>query len=148
MFDHFQDSCVAKSDVELLEWRHRIVANGVQDEFLACLFNAQVIPVVPLLNFVLPHKLLAHCGCITCCKGIGKVCAWIDWYHVGQSWVSNDKPVLTFGDCTCQMAVLMSLFVVMGFRHSEYTAEFVFELVNGLRHDHAVQASQLVAEGY
>ncbi len=45
------------------------------------------------------------------------------------------------------MAVLLSLFVVVGLRHGEYSAELVFELVDGLRRDHAVEACQFVAEG-
>ena len=35
----------------------------------------------------------------------------------------------------------------MGLRHGEYSAELVFELVDGLRRDHAVEACQLVTEG-
>ncbi len=128
MFNHLQDGHVAETDVLFLEWRHCIVANSVQDEFLACLFEAQVVLVVLLFNFVLRHELLACCGCITCCKGVGRVCAWIDWYRVGPGWVSDDEPVLTFGDCTCQMAVLLSLFVVMGFYRVEYTAKLVLSL--------------------
>jgi hypothetical protein len=41
----------------------------------------------------------------------------------------------------------LSLIVVMGLRYSEYSAELVFELVKGLRRDHAVEVCQLVAEG-
>ena len=40
-----------------------------------------------------------------------------------------------------------ALIVVMGLRHSEYSAELVFELVDNLRRDHAVEACQLIAEG-
>jgi hypothetical protein len=61
--------------------------------------------------------------------------------------VADDEPVLALGDRTRQMAVLLSLFVVAGLRHGEYSAELVFELVDGLRHDHAVELCQLVAEG-
>ena len=45
-----------------------------------------------------------------------------------------------------QMAVFLTLVVVVGLRHSEDTAELIFELVNGLRRDHAVEACQFVAE--
>jgi hypothetical protein len=45
------------------------------------------------------------------------------------------------------MAVLLSLIIVMGLRYSEYSAELVFELVDGLRRDHTVEACQLVVEG-
>jgi hypothetical protein len=44
MVNHLKDDCVAESDVLLLEWRNRIVADGVQDEFLSRLFDAQVVP--------------------------------------------------------------------------------------------------------
>ncbi len=45
------------------------------------------------------------------------------------------------------MAVLLSLFVVMSLPHGEYSAELVFELVDSLQRDHAVEACQLVMEG-
>ena len=45
------------------------------------------------------------------------------------------------------MALLLSLFIVVGLCHGEYSAELFFELVDGLRRDHAVEACQLVAEG-
>jgi hypothetical protein len=61
--------------------------------------------------------------------------------------IADDEPVLALGDRNLQMAVLLSLIVVMGLRHSEYSAKLVFELVDGLRHDHAVEVCQLVAEG-
>ena len=142
-----EDGCVAKSDVLLLEWRHRIVADGVQDEFLARLFDAQVVPVAFLFDLVLRHELLGRHGCIVCCEGVGRVCAWIDWCRVVPGGIADDEPVLALGDRNLQMAVLLSLIVVMGLRHSEYSAKLVFELVDGLRHDHAVEVCQLVAEG-
>ena len=66
---------------------------------------------------------------------------------MGPGGIANDKPVLALGDRTRQMAILLSLFVVMGLRHGEYSAELVFELVDGLRRDHAVEGCQLVVEG-
>ena len=45
------------------------------------------------------------------------------------------------------MAVLLSLIVVMGLRYSEYSTKLIFELVDGLWRDHAIEACQLVAEG-
>jgi hypothetical protein len=45
------------------------------------------------------------------------------------------------------MAVLLSLTLVMGLRHSDYSAKLVFKLVDGLRRDHAVEACQLITEG-
>jgi hypothetical protein len=44
------------------------------------------------------------------------------------------------------MAVFLTLVVVVGLRHSEDTAELIFELVDGLRRDHAVEACQFVVE--
>ncbi len=58
--------------------------------------------------------------------------------------IANDKPVLAFGDCTCQMAVFLSLSVVMGLCHGEDSAELVLEFVDSLRGDHAIEASQFV----
>ena len=72
---------------------------------------------------------------------------WIKRYHVGPVGAADDEPVLALGDRTRQMAVLLSLFVVVGLRHGEYSAELVFELVDGLRRDHAVEACQFVVEG-
>ena len=66
---------------------------------------------------------------------------------MGPSGIADDESVLALGDRTRQMAVLLSLIVVMGLRYSEYSAELVFELVDGLRRDHAVEACQFVAEG-
>jgi hypothetical protein len=71
VINHLKDGCVTKSDVLLLEWRHRIVADGVQDKFLSCLFDAQVVPVALLFDLVLHHELLSLHGCIACCKGVG-----------------------------------------------------------------------------
>ncbi len=142
-----EDGCVTKSDVLLLEWRHRVVANGVQDEFLARLLDAQVVPVALLFNLVLRHKLFARRGCIACCEGVGRVCSWVERYRVGPGGVADDELVLALGDCTRQMAVLLSLFIVMGLHHGEYSAKLVFELVDGLRRDPAVEACQLVTEG-
>ena len=111
MVGHLEDGCVAESDALLLEWRHRIVANCEQDEFLSRLFDAQVIPVALLFDLVLRHKLLSRCGCIACCEGIGRVCSWIGLYRVVPGGVANDEPALALGDRTHQMAVLLSLFV-------------------------------------
>ncbi len=98
MFDHLEDGCVAESDVLLLEWCHRIVANGIQDEFLSRLFDAQVVPVALLFDLVLRHELLVRCGCIACCEGIGRVCSWIGSYRVVPGGVANDEPVLALGN--------------------------------------------------
>jgi hypothetical protein len=63
---------------------------------------------------------------------------------VGRGGIANDEPVLAFGDCTCQMAVLLSLSVVMVLCHGEDSAELVLKFVDGLRGDHTVEASQFV----
>ncbi len=65
---------------------------------------------------------------------------------MGLGGIANDKPVLAFRDCTCQMAVLLSLNVVMGLCHGEDSAKLVLEFVDGLRSDHAVGACQFVPE--
>ena len=65
---------------------------------------------------------------------------------MGSSGVTDDNPVLSFGDCTCQMAVLVSLGVVVGFCHSEYSANCILEFVDDLWGDRAVEACQLVVE--
>ncbi len=128
----------------LLEWGNCIVTDGVKDEFLPCLFGIQVIPVTLLLDFVLCHEQSAH-GCrIAGTEGICGVRSWVSGYNVGLGGIANDKPVLAFGDCTCQMAILLSLSVVMGLRHGEDSAKLVLEFVDGLRGDHAVEASQFV----
>ena len=97
MVDHLEDGCVSESDVLLIEWRHSIVTDGIQDEFLSCLFDAQVVPVALLFDLVLRHELLARCGCIACCEGIGRVCSWIERYRVGPGGIIDDEPVLTLG---------------------------------------------------
>ena len=66
---------------------------------------------------------------------------------MGPGGIANDKPVLALGDRTRQMAILLSLFIVMGLCHGEYSAELVFELADSLWRDHAIEACQLVAEG-
>ncbi len=63
---------------------------------------------------------------------------------MGPGGVANDGPVLAFGDHTCQMAVLLSLSVVMGLCHGEDSTELVVEFVDGLRGDHATEANQFV----
>ncbi len=63
---------------------------------------------------------------------------------MGPGGIANDKPVLAFGDCTCQMAIRLSLSVVMGLCRGEDFAELVLKFVNGLRGDRAVEASQFV----
>ncbi len=63
---------------------------------------------------------------------------------MGPGGIANDEPILAFGDRTCQMAVLLSLSVVMGLRHGEDSAKLDLESVDSLRGDHAIEASQFV----
>ncbi len=65
-------------------------------------------------------------------------------YRMGPGGIANDKPVLAFGDCTCQMAILLSLSVVVGLCHGEDSTKLVLKFVDGLRGDHAIEASQFV----
>ena len=44
------------------------------------------------------------------------------------------------------MAIFLSVGIVMSLCHGEDSAELVFELIDGLRRDHAVEACQFVAE--
>jgi hypothetical protein len=46
-----------------------------------------------------------------------------------------------------KVAVHLALFIVVGFCDREYPAELIFELVDGLWSDHAVEACQFVSEG-
>ena len=65
---------------------------------------------------------------------------------MGPSGITNDDPVLSFGDSTRQMAILLSLGVVVGFCHGEYSANLVLKFVSSLWDDCAIEACQLVAE--
>ena len=65
---------------------------------------------------------------------------------MGPGGVADDDPVLVLGDRTCQMAILLSLIVVVGLCHGEDSAELIFELVDGLWRDHSIEACQFVAE--
>ncbi len=45
------------------------------------------------------------------------------------------------------MAVLLALFVMVGFCDREYPAELIFELADSLGSDHTVEACQFILEG-
>ncbi len=128
----------------LLDWGDCVVADGVKDEFLPGLFNVQVIPVTLLLDFVLCHKLFARGCCIAGTEGICGVRSWVGGYRVGPGGVVDDEPVLAFGDPTYQMAILLSLSVVMGLCHGEDSAKLVLKFADGLRGDHTIEASHFV----
>ncbi len=128
----------------LLEGGYCVISDGVKDEFFPCLFDAQVIPVTLLLDFVLRHKLFVRGCCVAGIEGICGVCSWVGGYRVGPGGIANEEPVLAFGDCSCQMAVLLSLIVVMGLHHDEDSVKLVLEFVNGLQGEHVVEACQFI----
>ncbi len=61
--------------------------------------------------------------------------------------VSNDKHVLWLGDDAGKVCIFLTLLVLVCFCNSKYPAELIFESVNGLPGDHAVEACQFVAKG-
>ncbi len=61
--------------------------------------------------------------------------------------VSNDKPVLWLGDGAGKVSIFLTLLVVVHFCNHEDPAKLIFESVNGLQDDHAIEACQFVAEG-
>ncbi len=56
---------------------------------------------------------------------------------------SDDESVLLLGNCTGKVSVLRALFVMVVFCDREYSTQLIFELVDGLRSDHAIEACQL-----
>ncbi len=56
---------------------------------------------------------------------------------MGPGGVGDDEPILCLGYCTGQMALLLSLVIVVSLCHGEDSAELVFEFVDGLRRDRA-----------
>ncbi len=60
MIDHLEDGGVAESDVLLLEGGNGVVADRIEDELFAGLFDAQVVAVALLLDIVLGNELLAR----------------------------------------------------------------------------------------
>ena len=61
--------------------------------------------------------------------------------------VTDDKSVFGLRDCAGEVAVLLALHVVMGFCNREYSTKLIFELVDGLWSDHAIEPGQFVSEG-
>ncbi len=45
------------------------------------------------------------------------------------------------------MTILLALYIVVGFCDREYSTKLIFELVDGLWSDHAVEPCQFVSEG-
>ncbi len=70
MFDHLEDCRVAKTTVLPLEGGYGILADCVQNEFLPHFFNAEVVVVTLLFNFVLCHILLARSGRVACSERV------------------------------------------------------------------------------
>ena len=77
MIDHLEDGCFPKTNVLLFEGGYGVVSDGVQDEFLSGLFNAEVVLVTLLLDLVLGDELLPRCGGVASGEGICRVCAWV-----------------------------------------------------------------------
>ncbi len=99
-----------------------------------------------LFYFVLCDKLFACRGCIASAEGVSGVRAWVGWNRVCPFGIVDHKPILGFGDRAGQMAVFLTVGIVVGLCHGEDSAKLVFELVDGLWHDHAVETCQFVAE--
>ena len=61
--------------------------------------------------------------------------------------IADDKSVFRLGDCAGEVAILLALFLMVGFCDREYPAKLIFKLVDGLGSDHTVEACQFVLEG-
>ncbi len=87
MVNHLEDGCVAKSDVLLLEWRHRIVAAGVQDEFLAIkqLLNLSTVFVVDV-KVVYIYECLGIVVCVFPSRIVGL-------FHLCCGLILGERPV-------------------------------------------------------
>ncbi len=68
-------------------------------------------------------------------------------YGVDPRRVSDDKPVLWLGDGAGKVSIFLTLLIVVHFSDREDHAKLIFESVDGLRSDHALEACQFVAEG-
>ncbi len=66
---------------------------------------------------------------------------------MGPCCVSDDEPVIWLGDGTGKMSIFLTLLIAVCFCNREDPAELIFESVDGLRGDHAVEACQFVTEG-
>jgi hypothetical protein len=96
---------------------------------------------------VLCHILFLLCGCVSNCQRCHGVHAWVGRYGVDPCRISDDKPVLWLGDGAGKVSIFLTLLVVVCFCDHEDPAKPIFESVDGLRGDHAIEASQFVAEG-
>ncbi len=85
MVDHCQYSHVVKTNIVLLEGGNCVVANSMQDEFLPCLFNVEVIPLTILLDFVLRQELFVHGYRVAGIEGVrSMLLGW--WVSYGSRW--------------------------------------------------------------
>ncbi len=66
---------------------------------------------------------------------------------MGPRFAFNDEPVLWLRVGTGKVSTFLTLLVVVCFCNCEDFAELIFDSVNGLWGDHAVEACQFVAEG-
>jgi hypothetical protein len=98
MINHLEDGCVPETDILLLEGGYGVVADGVKDEFLSGLFDAEIVAVALLRDLVLRNKLLASCCCVSRVECIDGVRSWVGWYRVCPGCIADDKPILGFGD--------------------------------------------------
>ena len=114
MVDHSKHCQVYEADVQFFEWCERIVAYRVQDHFLLSrLFDAKVV-VVALLEDV-----AGNLGCLG-------VRAWVDRYTVFPCCVAVYESVFRLRDCAGKVAILLALFVMVGFCDREYPTELIF----------------------
>jgi hypothetical protein len=60
---------------------------------------------------------------------------------------SNDESLLWLGDGADEVSIFLTLLIVECFCNREDPAELIFESVDSLRVDHAIEACQFVAEG-
>ena len=61
--------------------------------------------------------------------------------------VTDDCSVFGLGDSAGEVALLLALFVVVGFCNRAYSAELIFKFVNGLWSDHAIEPGKFILEG-
>ena len=92
---------------------------------------------------MLRHELLSLGSCIVCREGCLGVRAWVDRYTVFPCCVAVYESVFRLRDCAGKVAILLALFVMVGFCDREYPTELIFKLVNGLWSDHALRRVNL-----
>jgi len=98
MDDHRENGFVPEADVLLFKWGKCIVADGIEDEFLACLFHLEVAGVA--LNSHLVHGdelfTLHRRGTGNQCRC--RVSSWVVGYRVRPLQIGDDDTVFRFRD--------------------------------------------------